>query len=286
MNSVQYLISKCTNLDWVLVFNSMSGGTGTGVGSLFWESLCSMDSKMIRASVSIMPSENNSSLTIEPYNFTFGLHSLLEHTDYNLLFDNQSLYKICENKLKIESPSFYDINKLICKYTSSISSSLRFNTQDSSAFENPSSNLLFESWATTSKQILSCLVPYPRIHFFLTSFSPYIADIDAHKIEHSTELISKSVLDSDSYMIYYDDKISKSLGSMFSYRGDVSYSEIVKTLPDTRERLHFTNYVPTGVLCSLANTPWVSYENESPILRSVSSINTVLKFSFLLLYFH
>ena len=205
----------------------MSGGTGTGVGSLISYNLGLDYGKIPKILISIMPSEDNSSLVIEPYNFMLGFHCFLDSIDLSIWFDNQSLYQIWEDKLKIEQPSFFDINKLISKHLSSITSSLRFRNQDTFISQNTSVNLQSEACGVTMQKIMSSWVPYPRLHTLLTSFSPYIAEIDSHKVEHSVESISKSVLNPDSYMIYFNDETSKSLGSMFSYRGDVLYSDIV-----------------------------------------------------------
>ena len=60
-----------------------------------------------------MPSHYYSSLVVEPYNFICGFYGLLKYSDICLWYDNQSWYKICKNKLKIESPNLQDINELI-----------------------------------------------------------------------------------------------------------------------------------------------------------------------------
>ena len=44
-----------------------------------------------------------------------GLFQICEWIDLIIWYDNQSLYKICESQLKIESPVFFDINELIQK---------------------------------------------------------------------------------------------------------------------------------------------------------------------------
>ena len=273
LDATMKFVKKCTNIDSILLFHSMSGGTGTGVGSLLFERLNVVIPKVVKVSINVLPSEDNSSLIIEPYNFTLGFHGFLEHIDYSLWYDNQSLYKIWENKLKIEAPTFSDINKLIAKHVSSTFCSIRFSNEDMS--EDSSSILQNEISILNSKRIVASIVPYPRIHFLNTSFSPYIAEIDSHKIDHSVEVISESVLNPDSYLVSFDNKASKSLGSILSYRGDVWYSEIMKTLPDTRQKLRFVDYVPTGITCSLNNSPCVAFKEEAQFQRSVSLLNTL-----------
>ena len=52
---------------------------------------------------------------------------MISALEKNLLYDNESLYKICENKWMIDAPSFYEINKLIVNHVSSILAPIRFN---------------------------------------------------------------------------------------------------------------------------------------------------------------
>ena len=44
-----------------------------------------------------------------------GSFRIFELSDLIIWYDKQSLYKICESQLKIESPVFFDINELIQK---------------------------------------------------------------------------------------------------------------------------------------------------------------------------
>ena len=230
------LIEEWTNLDWILFFYSLSGGTGTGFGSRLLQIFSTSFGKIHKVAISILPSEDNSSLIIEPYNFVLGFHDLIEHLDFNIWFDNQSLYKICKEKLKIEQPSFCDINRLICKHVSSVYSSIRFSSQDTKINEDTFVSMQSETGWISTQKILANWVPYYRMHFLLPSFSPFIAEIDSHKVVHSVESISTSVLNSGSYMAYFDENYSKSIGSMLSYKGDVQYSDIIKNLPDVREK--------------------------------------------------
>ena len=62
----------------------MSGGTGTGAGSLLFRRLNVAIPKVVKVSINVLPSEDNSSLVIEPYNFTLGFHEYLEDIDYSL----------------------------------------------------------------------------------------------------------------------------------------------------------------------------------------------------------
>ena len=113
LNTILKLVSKWINLEAILVFHSLSGGTGSGVFCQLVDLLLVHLPKVKIISITIMPSQDYSSLVIEPYNFIWGFYGLLEYSDISLWYDNQSCFKICENKLKIESPNLQDINELI-----------------------------------------------------------------------------------------------------------------------------------------------------------------------------
>ena len=113
IDNILKIIEKCANFESVLIFHSISGGSGSG---LFWnivETLTYKLPKLITISFTIMPSNDYSSDIIEPYNFIFSTYWFVQFWTLNIWYDNQTLYKIWESQLKIEAPNFYDINELI-----------------------------------------------------------------------------------------------------------------------------------------------------------------------------
>ena len=53
------------------------------------------------------------------------VHSLLEHTDVTIMYDNEALYDICRRNLDIERPTYTNLNRLIAQIISSLTASLR-----------------------------------------------------------------------------------------------------------------------------------------------------------------
>ena len=53
------------------------------------------------------------------------VHSLLEHTDVTIMYDNEALYDICRRNLDIERPTYTNLNRLITQIISSLTASLR-----------------------------------------------------------------------------------------------------------------------------------------------------------------
>lgn len=41
------------------------------------------------------------------------VHSLLEHTDVTIMYDNEALYDICRRNLDIERPTYTNLNRFL-----------------------------------------------------------------------------------------------------------------------------------------------------------------------------
>ena len=54
-----------------------------------------------------------SEVVVEPYNTVLSAHQLIENSDMTFAFDNEALYDICFNTLKLKSPNYDDLNHLV-----------------------------------------------------------------------------------------------------------------------------------------------------------------------------
>ena len=100
-----------------------------------------------------------SSAIVEPYNSILYTHTTLEHCDVGFLVDNQAIYDMCKFNLGVERPTYTNLNRLIAQIISSITASLRFDG---------AINVDLNEFQTN-------LVPYPRIHFPMATYSPVIS---------------------------------------------------------------------------------------------------------------
>uniref|UniRef100_A0A6N2K8E0 Tubulin alpha chain n=1 Tax=Salix viminalis TaxID=40686 RepID=A0A6N2K8E0_SALVM len=169
----EILADNCTGLQGFLVFSAVGGGTGSGLGSLLLERLSVDYGKKSKLGFTIYPSPQVSTAVVEPY--------------------NRAIYDICRRSLDIERPTYTNLNRLISQIISSLTTSLRFDG---------AINVDITEFQTN-------LVPYPRIHFMLSSYAPVISAEKAYHEQLSVPEITNAVFEPASMMAKCDPRHGK-----------------------------------------------------------------------------
>ena len=92
------------------------------------------------------------------------------------------------------------------------------------------------------------LVPYPRIHFMLSSYAPVISAEKAYHEQLSVSELSNSVFEPSSMMAKCDPRHGKYIACAMMYRGDVVPKDVnasVATIK-TKRTIQFVDWCPTG----------------------------------------
>ena len=230
LDRIRKLADNCTGLQGFLIYHAVGGGTGSGLGCLMLERLSVDYGKKSKISFTVWSCPQVSTAVVEPYNTVLCVHSLLEHTDVtnqvhtrfefthhsvfvflqtrafhrftNTQVDNEALYDICRRNLDIERPTYTNLNRLVAQVISSLTASLRFDG---------ALNVDITEFQTN-------LVPYPRIHFMLTSYAPIISAEKAYHEQLSVAEITNSVFEPASMMVKCDPRH----GTHISFHGGSS----------------------------------------------------------------
>merc|ERR1712203_1083266 len=241
LDRVRKLSGNCTGLQGFLAFNAVGGGTGSGLGALLLERLSVDYGRKSKLSFTIYPAPQVSTAVVEPYNCVLSTHSLLEHTDVSFMVDNEALYDICRRNLDIERPTYTNLNRLIAQIISSLTASLRFDG---------ALNVDLTEFQTN-------LVPYPRIHFMLTSYAPVISAEKAYHEQLSVAEITNSAFEPASMLCKVDPRHGKYMAVCLMYRGDVVPKDVdaaVATIK-TKRTIQFVDWCPTGFKCGINYQP-------------------------------
>jgi len=159
MEVVRKAVEQCDSLQGFMLFHSTGGGTGSGFTSALLERLTADYDRKLKLNFAIIPSPTVPTAVVEPYNAVLSTHAMLEYTDVTFTLDNEAMYSICNSNLRIDKPSYKDLNRVTAQVISSLTTSLRFDG----------------SLNVDMREFQTNLVPYPRIHFLTTSYAPLFA---------------------------------------------------------------------------------------------------------------
>merc|ERR1711901_14503 len=92
------------------------------------------------------------------------------------------------------------------------------------------------------------LVPYPRIHFMLSSYAPIISAEKAYHEQLSVAEITMSVFEPASMFVKCDPRHGKYMACCMLYRGDVVPKDVNASIATikTKRTIQFVDWCPTG----------------------------------------
>jgi tubulin alpha len=232
LDRIRRLADNCTGLQGFLVSHSVGGGTGSGLGSLLLERLSVDYGKKSKLGFTVYPSPEVSTSVVEPYNSVLSTHSLLEHTDVAVMLDNEAIYDICRKRLSVERPSYTNLNRLIAQQVSGMTASLRFEG---------ALNVDLNEFQTN-------LVPYPRIHFMLTSLAPVVSADKTQHERHSVAELTAACFEPASMFAKCQPSAGKYMAVCLMYRGDIVPKDVNAAIATmkTKRTIQFVDWSPTG----------------------------------------
>jgi tubulin alpha len=148
------------------------------------------------------------------------------------VLDNEALYDICRRNLDIERPTYTNINRIVAQVVSSLTASIRFDgclNVDLSEFQTN-------------------LVPYPRIHFMLSSYAPIVSAEKAYFERLSVTELTNCAFEPANMMAKCDPRHGKYMAVSISYRGDIVPKEVSHAIYSikTQRTIQFVDWCPTG----------------------------------------
>jgi len=244
------MVETCDNLQGFLMCHAVGGGTGSGLGMLILERLAVDYRKKSKIGFEIYPAPSISTCIVEPYNGLLSTHWLLDHTEVSLILDNEALYGICSDQLKMDKVQYDQLNKLCAKSISCMTSALRFEGD---------LNVDMNEFQTN-------LVPFPRLHFMTSSYAPLNEMDKKTKNEDVWDMIQEAFKSQNFNIKYLDFDVAedKYMAISMNFRGKVTSKEANENIQKVKTlgKVHFVEWMPTGFKVGLNDIPCKQIEND------------------------
>ncbi|KIJ50886.1 hypothetical protein M422DRAFT_65542 [Sphaerobolus stellatus SS14] len=263
LDGVRHQTESCEALQGFQVLHSLGGGTGAGLGSLLLSKLREDYPDRMLSTFSILPSPKVSETVVEPYNALLSIHHLVDNSDMTVCLDNEALYDICVRTLKTPNPSFGNLNKLIAQSICGISTSLRFPGQLNGNLRKLSINL----------------VPFPRLHFLVPSYSPFYAETSKTFQNDSVTELTASLFERKHALVAIDPRYGKYLTAAVIFRGNVSSRDVQQSIQQLQSKNSsmFTEWIPDNVSMSLCSVPPVGQKKAATALANTTAMQELFQ---------
>jgi len=231
---VKQIVEACENLQGFLMCHAVGGGTGSGLGMLILERLAVDYRKKSKIGFEIYPAPSISTCIVEPYNGLLSTHWLLDHTEVSLVLDNEAMYAICADQLKLGKITYDHLNKVCSKSISCMTSALRFEGD---------LNVDMNEFQTN-------LVPFPRLHFMTSSYSP-LTQMGKDVSDNSVWELLDTAFMSKNFNVKYSDfdaTEDKYMAISVNFRGAVTSKEANSNIQKLKknQKVSFVEWMPTG----------------------------------------
>jgi tubulin beta len=213
---------------------------------------------------SVYPSPKVSDVVVEPYNAILSIHHLLENGDETMVIDNEALYNISHNVLKLKrDPTFLELNHVIALVMGGITCSLRFPGKLNGDLRKMGVNL----------------VPFPRLHFFLLAQAPLFAPEEAGRVKLTVKEITDQMWSSKNFLANVKPEDGKYMTAQCLYRGNIAAEEVDREVASTQTKYSedFVAWIPNNIKTSMVSVPPIDTPMSGTFVANTTAIKAVFQ---------
>ncbi|OQR92738.1 tubulin epsilon chain isoform X1 [Achlya hypogyna] len=258
-DKLQTATELCDSLQSFFILHSMGGGTGSGLGTYILSLLEDHYPEAYRFTTAIFPSEDDDVIT-SPYNSMLALHQLTEHADCVLPIENEALFAKVPAQATT-AQSFDDMNRIVARVLTHLTSSMRFEG----------------SLNVDLNEITTNLVPYPKLHYLLSSLSPLAAKAPAYAHVRLSHLFG-DIFRPANQLIHTNPKthgVMLACGLLF--RGNVQVSDVQSHLDKLKAEMKLIYWNQDGFKIGLCNVASLESSRNAPSVLALSNHGCIVE---------
>ncbi|KAI9838733.1 MAG: gamma-tubulin [Thelocarpon superellum] len=259
------------SLEGFMLLHSIAGGTGSGLGSFLLERLNDRFPKKLIQTYSVFPdTQSAGDVVVHPYNSLLAMRRLTQNADSVVVLDNGALSRIAADRLHVQEPSFQQTNQLVSTVMSASTTTLRYPGYMHNDLVG----------------IVASLIPTPRCHFLMTSYTPFTGDNleQAKTVRKTTVLdVMRRLLQPKNRMVSTNPSKKSCYVSILNIiQGEADPNDVHKSLLRIRERrlATFIPWGPASIQVALTKkSPYMpmSHRVSGLMLANHTSIATLFK---------
>ncbi|CAJ1427365.1 unnamed protein product, partial [Effrenium voratum] len=231
----------CDCLQGFQLCHSLGGGTGAGMGTLLISKVREEYPDRIMETFSVIPSPKVSDTVVEPYNAVLSFHQLVENSDESFLLDNEAMDFEQKRARRAPDHTHGDLNHLVSAAMSGVTCCLRFPGQLNCDL----------------RKIAVNLVPFPRLHFFMTGFAPLTSRGSQQYRALTVPELTQQMFDAKNMMCAADPRHGRYLTAAALFRGRMSTKEVDEQMLNVQNKnsSYFVEWIPNNIKASVCDIP-------------------------------
>ncbi|XP_062857103.1 tubulin epsilon chain isoform X2 [Trichomycterus rosablanca] len=295
VDQIRRAAEQCDCLQCFFLIHSMGGGTGSGLGTSVLKLLEDEFPEVCRIVTAVYPSAEDDVIT-SPYNSVLAMRELTEHAQCVLPVENQSLMDIVS---KIQLMSNTSRSGAAIKKDCTIISGKGGVSKTEKPFDamnNIVANLLLSITSSSRfegslnvdlNEIAMNLVPFPRLHYLVSSLTPLYTLADVNVPTRRLDQMFSDAFSKDHQLMNADPRHSMYLACALMVRGNVQVSDLRRNIERLRPSLSFVGWNQEGWKTGVCAVPPVGHTHSLLALANntcVTASFTELRDRFLKLY--
>ena len=245
------------SLEGFTLLHSIAGGTGSGMGSYLIEHINDRFPRKLVQTYSVFPHlTETSDVVVQPYNSLLTLKRLTESADAVVVLDNTAMNRIAVDRLKLNNPSFAQVNTLVSTVMATSTATLRYPGYMNNDLVG----------------LIANLIPTPRCHFLMTGYTPLSIDRGALSSVRKTSVsdVMRRLLHPKSSMVSCSTRKGVYISILNIIQGEVDPSQVHRSLQRIRERklARFIRWGPASIQVALSR--------QSPYLPAAHKVSGLM----------
>ena len=246
-NTIRKQVEMCDRFQG-FIFSHSTNGNCSDLSSEILIDLKTEYSKKIVLTNSIFGSSINIS----------NMSNLFEYADVVLPMENKALFNICQHRLNIQTPTYFNVNRLIATCWSDITSSMRF---DGCLLSN-------------LNEFSSHLVPFPSLKLISTYLSPLIPYPAGENLDCKSpsvyDMCLPSLIEPNSGSIDQISEYKMAVSLCLLFRGENIIPKEIgqKLICDLKKSIRFSSRSPTGFRCGINYQRPCIFNDQSDLMST------------------